>query len=222
MSHDMPVPDEQSFAGRVATEEQNPQAGRVWAHDPGLSLKATGILAFLAFGTSTGQATTTDLLRCCRDGQNSLASGLQELLAAKYICGSRARNSNGTLGDTVYWLAQAPPPDVNTVRVGNQATDLYRYFDRFHVLLYLGVTGDERSRRSGHRHSSWDGFVVRSTTFRHRTRESAELAEYEAIRKERPVFNIAGVDPDVAERRRTRYLEDPESFTDWLMSSPTH
>lgn len=68
---------------------------------------------------------------------------------------------------------------------------LYRYFDRYNHLLYVGITGSGSGRMHGHSSSSrWWGKVHHSTFKHYRTRELAAAAEIEAIKAERPRYNI--------------------------------
>lgn len=89
----------------------------------------------------------------------------------------------------------------------NKVTFLYRYYDVDDVLLYIGITDNLADRTSDHAwSSSWMNFAVRSTIERHATRGKAERTEVEAIRAERPLFNLAHNDEPGAERRLVDYL----------------
>lgn len=71
---------------------------------------------------------------------------------------------------------------------------LYRHYDPTGRLLYVGITNDYRRRCAQHADDKpWWQLVDpgRSTCQTWPNRAAAELAEVEAIRSERPVFNIA-------------------------------
>lgn len=104
-----------------------------------------------------------------------------------------------------------PPPKLrpssNRPRRTNKATFLYRFFDADDVLLYVGITDNLSERTFNHAmSSSWMDFAVRSTIERYKTRREAEKTEVEAIRSERPLFNVAHNDDPGAERRLVDYL----------------
>lgn len=88
------------------------------------------------------------------------------------------------------------------------STALYRYFDTDDVLLYVGITSNQRERDRAHiRSSIWTRFAVRSTITHHRTRGAAEGAERKAIKDEQPVFNLRHNDSPEAVARLVEYLE---------------
>lgn len=67
---------------------------------------------------------------------------------------------------------------------------LYRFYGEAGKLLYVGITYNLGSRWSQHKsESSWWSQVIRNEVTWHDDRESAEVAEVEAIRGERPVYN---------------------------------
>lgn len=91
----------------------------------------------------------------------------------------------------------------------NKSTFLYRYFDEDDELLYIGITDNLADRTHEHAwSSSWMDFAVRSTIERYKTRKEAEELEVQAIRSERPLFNMAHNDAPGAERRLIDYLID--------------
>lgn len=71
---------------------------------------------------------------------------------------------------------------------------LYRHFNANNTLLYVGVTHNPSGRFSQHlKNSSWINGVIDggSTTYqKFDSAESARLAEKEAIKSERPRFNV--------------------------------
>lgn len=67
---------------------------------------------------------------------------------------------------------------------------VYRCFDGFGRLLYVGVTNNWPMRRIQHRRSSWWYQLVKKATLKvYPTREAALAAEKAAIEAEGPVFN---------------------------------
>lgn len=71
-------------------------------------------------------------------------------------------------------------------------TALYRHFDATGRLLYVGIALSPASRTSQHRRTaSWFSQVIRIEIEWFVSREGAELAEREAIRTERPLYNRA-------------------------------
>jgi predicted GIY-YIG superfamily endonuclease len=73
-------------------------------------------------------------------------------------------------------------------------TTLYRYFDSDNRLLYVGVSGDNTKRQSQHRRSSfWFGEIMSATFEHYDSREDALEAEAQAIKREHPMHNVAGV-----------------------------
>lgn len=67
---------------------------------------------------------------------------------------------------------------------------LYRFYDVYERLLYIGITSDPRSRFGQHRASKdwWGNVAVRELTY-WPSREALEEAEREAIRAENPRHN---------------------------------
>lgn len=67
---------------------------------------------------------------------------------------------------------------------------LYRFYDVYERLLYIGITSDPRSRFGQHRASKdwWGDVAVRELTYLP-SREALEEAERDAIRTEKPRHN---------------------------------
>lgn len=81
--------------------------------------------------------------------------------------------------------------DVSRDLSGEQLkTALYRHFDKDDVLLYVGVSLSAVNRLSQHKTASpWFADIVKVTVEYFPSRYSAESAEREAIRKEKPKYN---------------------------------
>ena len=74
-------------------------------------------------------------------------------------------------------------------------TDLYRHFDVYGKLLYVGISLSAYERHRAHRRTSdWAHDSVKMTIERFASRTAAERAEREAIARERPLWNIVGAD----------------------------
>lgn len=71
-------------------------------------------------------------------------------------------------------------------------TTLYRFFDRFDRLLYVGISHRPFDRLGQHRSGkSWWTQIVRVQMEHHDSRRAAKDAESVAIHTERPLFNVA-------------------------------
>lgn len=74
-----------------------------------------------------------------------------------------------------------------------EQTALYRFFNAGDELLYVGITGDPRSRWAQHAaEKSWWPDVARHTVQWLPSREEAEAAELAAIQGEGPLHNVWG------------------------------
>lgn len=72
-------------------------------------------------------------------------------------------------------------------------TTLYRFYDADDVLLYVGITDHPLHRMANHAADQpWWSYVVRATFDHCPTRSAALAAEANAIRFERPLFNVQG------------------------------
>lgn len=77
--------------------------------------------------------------------------------------------------------------------VENAPTDLYRYFDADAQLIYVGISISAFMRAKAHRNASgWWRHAVAMTIVRYPSREAAIAAELEAIRAEKPKYNLQG------------------------------
>ena len=93
-------------------------------------------------------------------------------------------------------------------------TAVYRLYAADDTLLYVGVTGHLGARMAEHAAGTpWWAEVARKTVAWHETREAALLAESDAVRDERPRYNVAGAPrayvPGIG---RDRHRETPTSF----------
>ncbi|MFI8942718.1 GntR family transcriptional regulator [Streptomyces syringium] len=71
-------------------------------------------------------------------------------------------------------------------------TALYHLYDADDRLLYVGITNDTTKRLAAHRHSKhWWRLVAREAVEWFATREEAEKAEIDAIRRNHPRYNRA-------------------------------
>lgn len=71
-------------------------------------------------------------------------------------------------------------------------TALYRHFDAFGRLLYVGISGSHLRRLAQHADgASWATDIASVTVDHYPTRAVAVAAERQAIRTERPAHNIA-------------------------------
>jgi hypothetical protein len=88
---------------------------------------------------------------------------------------------------------------------------LYRHFDVYETLLYVGITDSLGDRtNSGHaRTSEWVQFAMRAEAEWYDSRDEASAAEQEAVESERPVFNRQYAQGDV-DRQILDYLHERE------------
>jgi hypothetical protein len=74
---------------------------------------------------------------------------------------------------------------------------LYRHYDADGILLYVGISSDPKLRRRSHqRRSAWTEFAVREQVEWLPDRSTAEDAERDAIKVEKPLFNGAHTTPE--------------------------
>lgn len=75
-------------------------------------------------------------------------------------------------------------------------TCLYRGFDADGTLLYVGISIAPTRRFADHKRGApWFDAITTLTLVHFATKEEAITAEAEAIREERPAFNIAHAEP---------------------------
>lgn len=98
---------------------------------------------------------------------------------------------------------------------------LYRAYDEQDILLYVGISSSPLLRLTEHtRVARWAMYAVKVTFERFPARSAVEKAEREAIRTERPIFNIAHTE---GVSRSFEYLQERYArglFVDW--PPPTH
>jgi predicted GIY-YIG superfamily endonuclease len=71
------------------------------------------------------------------------------------------------------------------------ATSVYRYYDKFNILVYVGVTSQRSARNQQHnRDKPWWEFVDRQEIDHYPTRSQALAAEQALIEKFTPPFNF--------------------------------
>lgn len=81
-----------------------------------------------------------------------------------------------------------------------ERTALYRFYDERETLLYVGITCDPWRRWREHvRDKWWYPQVKHQAVTWYESRPEAEVAEWWAIRREHPNFNIAGAVRPVAD-----------------------
>lgn len=74
-------------------------------------------------------------------------------------------------------------------------TALYRHFDADHSLLYVGISLNAISRLEQHKAASWSGDIASVEIEYFQTRQEAADAERQAIKAERPRWNIIHAKP---------------------------
>ena len=74
---------------------------------------------------------------------------------------------------------------------------LYRHYDANNLLLYVGISNSFLQRTISHGHNSeWFNQIVRIEVAHFATKHLAIVAEMNAIKSEKPVFNRFGVSSD--------------------------
>lgn len=83
-------------------------------------------------------------------------------------------------------------------------TDLYRYFDKNHNLLYVGISNNALNRQSQHKHSApWFHLYESMTRESFNSRNDAIQAEKLAIKSEKPLYNIVHNKPTKSKHNTT-------------------
>ena len=81
--------------------------------DPGLSLKAKGLLAIMLSLPDDWNYSTRGLAAICKEGVEAIGNTLKELERAGYVVRRQLRDGNGRVGNveyTIYEKPQIPPP----------------------------------------------------------------------------------------------------------------
>ncbi|KAA1039146.1 helix-turn-helix domain-containing protein [Macrococcus equipercicus] len=76
--------------------------------DPNLSLKAKGLHAYMMSKADNWQFYETEIVKNCKDGRDSVRSGIDELVKAGYIVRNRQRDDKGRLGGYDYDVYETP------------------------------------------------------------------------------------------------------------------
>ncbi|MFF1716255.1 hypothetical protein [Streptomyces sp. NPDC058268] len=76
--------------------------------DPRISFKAKGIFGLVSTHRDGWRITLVELARCGPDGRSAVGSGLAELEQYGYLARERERREDGTLGEIIYALTDAP------------------------------------------------------------------------------------------------------------------
>ena len=81
--------------------------------DPGLSLKAKGLLAIMLSLPDNWNYSTRGLAAICKEGVEAIGNTLKELEKAGYVVRRQLRGEHGRVGSveyTIYEKPQTPPP----------------------------------------------------------------------------------------------------------------
>jgi len=81
----------------------------------------------------------------------------------------------------------------NPVAADAIPTAVYRFYDSTGVLLYVGITDSPAARWRDHaKRKPWWSQVAERTLAWHPCRQDAAAEELEAIRTEKPIYNVVG------------------------------
>jgi ribosome-binding protein aMBF1 (putative translation factor) len=89
--------------------------------------------------------------------------------------------------------------------------DLYRHFSASGELLYVGISNSTLQRLGSHRSSDWISEIARIEIERFPDKSAARLAEREAIRSEKPRYNVVharAVKPRIPRRYKNLFRAD--------------
>lgn len=187
--------------------------------DARLSYRARGLLAELLLRPDDWANSVDDLVCHAKQERTGAVSegraAMRAALAELEDCGYIVRTQYRERGRFVASFDVFPEPTEH--RLAPEAVKLsfrrrayvYRHWDETGRLLYVGVTEQFHDRQRIHRKNSpWMAFVAKITKEAYDTRVEAELAESRAIAHEAPVFNVAGNEDAVAQRRLSEYLAE--------------
>jgi predicted GIY-YIG superfamily endonuclease len=73
---------------------------------------------------------------------------------------------------------------------------IYRFYNAWNTLLYVGIARDAVSRLLGHRGKSWYGEIAHVRLIHCKSRKEALELEAYAIKHEKPLYNIMGKSTD--------------------------
>lgn len=94
-----------------------------------------------------------------------------------------------------YQPSEPRTPPAKRKRTIREKSQLYRHFDSDDNLLYVGISLWAVKRLIDHRESAhWFDSITKITIESFPSRNDAIVAEYEAIRREKPRHNIIGKD----------------------------
>lgn len=85
-----------------------------------------------------------------------------------------------------------PIPHPGAAAKGSSEAAVYRLFDDAGQLLYVGMGRNPMARWATHAEQEWWAKISRFTVEWHTSRQDARVAEWQAIRSERPMHNVQG------------------------------
>lgn len=93
---------------RNETQRNFTMVGNYALRNTNISLKALGMYAKLVSLPDNWNFTETGLTSICKEGRDSVRSALEELENLGLLFRFRARNKDGTLGDSIYYISNEP------------------------------------------------------------------------------------------------------------------
>lgn len=95
---------------RVIKNKDNPyvQINKALINNPKISLKAKAILIYLLSKPDNWQVYESDIVLHCKDGRDSIRSGIKELISLGYIHRYRFRDEKGMLRQAEYTVFEEP------------------------------------------------------------------------------------------------------------------
>ncbi|WP_374936787.1 hypothetical protein [Streptomyces sp. Ru71] len=92
----------------VMAGDQFTQIANGLFRDPRLPFKAKGIFGYVSTHREGWQVTVADLVRRGREGVDAVTTGLKQLERYGFLCRTRERNTDGTLGQALYFITDLP------------------------------------------------------------------------------------------------------------------
>ncbi|MGW0632055.1 hypothetical protein [Streptomyces sp. NPDC002758] len=92
----------------VMAADQFTQIANGLLRDSRLSFKAKGIFGYVSTHRDGWQVTVAELVRRGREGIDAITTGLRQLERHGFLCRTRERNPNGTLGQALYFITDLP------------------------------------------------------------------------------------------------------------------